>query len=86
MWFSAIPCMLCLTIGIAVSFISKPQNPKKLNPDLISPMLPKLFSWWPFVGAKIGDWFENGIGLGIEYVSLVNQRKCYNQNIIIKKG
>ena len=83
MWFSAIPCMLCLTIGIAVSFISKPQNPKKLNPDLISPMLPKLFSWWPFVGAKIGDWFENGIGLGIEYVSLVNQRKCYNQNMIL---
>jgi len=68
MWFSAIPCMMCITIGIIVSFISKPQNPKKLNPDLISPMLPKLFSWWPFVGGRIGDWFENGIGLGIEYI------------------
>ena len=73
MWFSAIPCMLCLAVGIIVSFASKAQNPKKLNPDLISPMLPKLFSWWPFVGDKIGDWFENGIGLGIEYVSILQR-------------
>ena len=70
MWFSAIPCLFCLAVGIIVSFASKAQNPKKLNPDLVSPMLPKLFSWWPFIGDKIGDWFENGIGLGIEYVSI----------------
>ena len=71
MWFSAVPCLFCLAIGIIVSFASKAQNPKKLNPDLVSPMLPKLFSWWPFIGDKIGDWFENGIGLGIEYVSIM---------------
>ena len=71
MWFSAIPCLFCLAVGIIVSFASKAQNPKKLNPDLVSPMLPKLFSWWPFIGDKIGDWFENGIGLGIEYVSIM---------------
>ena len=70
MWFSAVPCLFCLAVGIIVSFASRAQNPKKLNPDLISPMLPKLFSWWPFIGDKIGDWFENGIGLGIEYVSI----------------
>ena len=72
MWFSAIPCLLCLAIGIIVSFATRPQNPKKLNPDLISPALPKLFSWWPLIGGKIADYFENGIGLGLEYVSL-----CY---------
>lgn len=71
MWFSAIPCMLCLVIGILVSFATKPQCPKKLNPDLISPGLPKLFAWWPFVGKRIADWFESGIGLGIEYVSVI---------------
>ena len=70
MWFSAIPCLLTIVIGIIVSFAYKPQSPKKLNPDLISPALPKLFAWWPFVGGRISDWFENGIGLGIEYVSI----------------
>ena len=72
MWFSAIPCLTCFVIGIVVSFISGPQSPKKLNPDLISPILPKLFAWWPFVGRKISDWLESDIGLGIEYVSISN--------------
>ena len=69
MWFSAIPCMMCVVVGIIVSLITKPQDPKTLNPDLISPALPKLFSWWPFIGKRVGDWFKNGIGLGIQYVS-----------------
>ena len=60
---------MCILIGTIVSFASKPQDTKTLNPDLISPMLPKLFTWWPIVGRKIGHWFETGVSLGVEYVS-----------------
>jgi len=82
MWFSAVPCLFCLAVGIIVSFASRAQNPKKLNPDLISPMLPKLFSWWPFIGDKIGDWFENGIGLGIEYIPGEKEERLKQNQIL----
>ena len=66
MWFSAIPCLMCIAVGIIVSFMTKYQDPKKLNPDLISPLLPKLFAFWP---RKVREYFESGMGLGSEYVS-----------------
>ena len=68
MWFSAVPCLTCIAIGIIISFFTNAQDPKKLNPDLISPMLPSLFSWWPFVGEQLGNWFEKSIGIGSQYV------------------
>lgn len=37
MWFSAIACMFCFAVGAAISLAYKPTDPKKLNPDLISP-------------------------------------------------
>ena len=47
MWFSAIPCIWTIVVGTIVSLLFKPQDPKKLNPDLISPGLYQVFSWWP---------------------------------------
>ena len=53
MWFSAIPCLMCIGVGILVTALTHVtkvqsyQDPKKLNPDLISPALPKLFAFWP---------------------------------------
>ena len=73
MWFSAIPCLMCVGVGILVTLIThllklqSYQDPKKLNPDLISPALPKLFAFWPEV---IRKHFEpSKMGLGSEYVS-----------------
>jgi len=65
MWFSAIPCLMCVAIGIVVSFASrKHQDPKKLNPDLISPALPKLFAFWPKIITNLFRFDE----IGSEYV------------------
>ena len=66
MWFSAIPCLTCIAVGIIVSFLTKHQDPKKLNPDLISPALPKLFALWP---KRVREYFETGMELGKDYVS-----------------
>ena len=83
MWFSAIPCLMCITIGSIVSFACKPQDPKSLNPDLISPMLPKLFSWWPLVGRKIDHWYKTDLSLGVEYVSSFEYpRVCFTWSSI----
>ena len=68
MWFSAIPCLMCLVVGALVS-LYKPQDPKKLNPELISPAFRKLFSWWPIIGPKIENYIDNTLQIGINYVS-----------------
>ena len=65
MWYAAIPCMVTITLGTIISFLYKPQDPKKLKPDLISPALPKLFSIWPkFTGVHQ---FFKGLQIGTEY-------------------
>ena len=73
MWFSAIPCLMCVGVGILVTALThltkvqSYQDPKKLNPDLISPALPKLFAFWP---KFIRKYFEpSEMGLGTQYVS-----------------
>ena len=73
MWFSAIPCLMCIGVGILVTALTHVtkvqsyQDPKKLNPDLISPALPKLFAFWP---KFIRKYFEpSEMGLGTQYVS-----------------
>ncbi len=66
MWFSAIPCMWTIVVGTVVSFLTGPQDPKTLNPKLISPALGGLFSFWP---RKIRDFFNKDLQIGINYVS-----------------
>jgi len=57
--------MFTFVVGALVSLAYKPQNPKSLNPDLISPALPHLFSAWP---KKVQDFIKN-LEIGSEYVS-----------------
>ena len=66
MWYSAIACMFCMVVGMIVSLLTKPQDPKTLNPDLISPNTVKLFAFWPrCVREKIEDIYSN---VGVRYV------------------
>ena len=52
-------------LSVLPSFLTGPQNPKKLNPDLISPGFKKLFAWWPkFIRSKIDE-----LDIGSEFVS-----------------
>ena len=64
MWFSAIPCMWCVVVGLLFS-LYKPQDPKTLNPELISPGLKSLFKWWP----RRVTQFIDDLQIGSEYVS-----------------
>lgn len=65
MWFSTIAVMTCFTVGSIVSFLTRPQDPKKLNPDLISEILPKLFGGcWPKAVKK----YIYSLDIGSEYV------------------
>ena len=64
MWFSAIPTMWAVVVGCIFS-LYKPQDPKTLNPDLISPGLKLLFSWWP---KKVTDYIDS-LEIGSKYVS-----------------
>ena len=75
MWFSAIPCLMCLFVGALVS-LYKPQDPKKLNPELISPAFRKLFSWWPIIGPKIENYIDNTLQIGINYVRSFSKLLC----------
>ncbi|XP_059084955.1 sodium-coupled monocarboxylate transporter 1-like [Tigriopus californicus] len=64
MWFSAIACMFCVVVGIIVSFLSQPQDPRLLNPDLISPWFKRIFGFWPaFITDRV-----NAIDIGTEYI------------------
>jgi len=79
MWFSAIPCLMCIGVGILVTALTHVtkvqsyQDPKKLNPDLISPALPKLFAFWP---KFIRKYFEPAeMGLGTQYVPSEKDRR-----------
>merc|ERR1719308_178697 len=46
MWFSAVAWAWCVAVGLIFSLI-KPVNHRRLDKRLISPALPKLFSFWP---------------------------------------
>ncbi len=65
-WFSALSCLVCVVVGAAASLARRPQDPRKLNPDLISPGLKGMFSWWPRRVREAVD----GIKIGEEYVSV----------------
>lgn len=90
MWFSAVPCLMCVGVGILVTFIThlakvQPyQDPKKLNPDLISPALPKLFAFWPEFIRK--NFEPSKMGLGSEYVMGDRERQLANNQIQTDEG
>jgi sodium-coupled monocarboxylate transporter 8/12 len=37
MWFSAIGCLTVISVGMLVSILTGVQDPRKLNPKVISP-------------------------------------------------
>ena len=65
MWFSAIPCMWTIVVGSLVS-LYKPQDPKTLMPELISPAFRKLFTFWP---KPVINFIDN-LKIGCNYVSI----------------
>ena len=67
MWYAAIPCLWTIVVGTLVSFMSKPQDPKTLNPDLISPGLYQIFKPYP----KIIRDFITDLGIGSKWVGLI---------------
>ncbi len=66
MWNAAIACMFCFVVGAVISLLYKPQDPKKLNPELISPGLYSMFSFWP---KPVRDFWDN-LEVGKDFVSL----------------
>lgn len=65
MWFSAIPCMWTVVFGTIISFLTGPTDPRDVNPDCISPALPKLFAIWP---KPVRKFFKEGLQLGSRFV------------------
>jgi Na+/proline symporter len=64
LWNAAISTMFTFVVGAAVSMFTKPQNPRTLNPDLISPALPGLFCWWP---KQVREYIDS-LQIGSDYV------------------
>ena len=65
MWYAAIPCIWTIVVGTLVSFLTKPQDPKTLNPDLISPGFYQAFGGcWP----KFINNYLIGLGIGSKWV------------------
>ena len=54
MWFSAVAWAWCVAVGLIFSLV-KPVNHRRLDKRLISPALPKLFSFWP---GKVKSWIN----------------------------
>ena len=77
MWFSAIPCMWTIFVGSLISYFYKPQDPKTLNPDLISPGLKGLFKYWPEPVRKIIDNWQ----IGANYVKDEKYHRIKSQQI-----
>ena len=70
MWFSAIPCIWTVVVGTIVSLLFKPQDPKTLNPDLVSPGFYHVFSFWPkFTGINK---YIKSLGIGSLWVIFVS--------------
>lgn len=44
-WYSAIGCCVTVFVGLIISFLTKPQDPRKLNPKLISPAVDCFVRW-----------------------------------------
>ena len=89
MWYYPLSCLICFLIGALVSALIKPQDPKVLNRDLISPAFYTLFRWFPFLAYLIGQEKDFEAEIGIDYVSLapfISMQlflECYLISIVI---
>ena len=72
MWYFPLSCVFCFLIGAIISVLIKPQNPKKLNRDLISPAFYTFFRWFPFLAYLIGQEKDFEADIGIDYVSFIS--------------
>jgi hypothetical protein len=52
----------------------KPENIKKLNPDLISPAFFRAFRWFPWLAYLVRQEKHFETKIGEEYVSINNER------------
>ena len=69
MWYSPISCSICFLVGGLVSILSKPQNIRKLNPDLISPAFYRAFTWFPWLAYFVRQEKHFEVTIGRDYVS-----------------
>ena len=72
MWYYPLSCVICCLIGALVSALTKPQDLKALNRDLISPAFYTFFRWFPFLAYLIGQEKDFEAAIGIDYVSLTS--------------
>jgi len=81
MWFSAIPCMWTIVVGSLVS-LYKPQDPKTLMPELISPAFRKLFTFWP---KPVINFIDN-LKIGCNYVQDEKYHRIKGQQIMMNNN
>ncbi len=74
LWFSPISCFVCFFVGALVSYPTGFQDPKKLNPILVSPKFAWLFAWWP---RPVSNFFKD-LGIGDEYVRVIGSTNSFN--------
>ena len=66
-WFAGLALLTCMLLGTLVSFFTSAQDPRKLNPKLISPAVALLARLIPEPIAK----FFPKLELGSDYVSTI---------------
>ena len=71
MWYTPLSCSLCFLIGALVSILTKPQDIKKLNPDLISPAFYRTFRWFPWLAFLLAQQKHFESSIGSKYVSVI---------------
>ena len=78
LWYSAVGCITVIVVGLIVSVLTGPQNPRKLNPDLICNVGETIYWFAPkkvkeFLRFNVGDDFvRNFIFLNICHCSIYN--------------
>lgn len=68
-WYSAIGSCLTVLIGLIISFLSGPQDPRKLNPKLISPAVDGFVRW--LLSDDILYTIGWELGVDVEVINLV---------------
>ena len=66
--------MVNLRQGALISYPTGFQDPKQLNPILVSPKFTWLFAWWPRPASN----FFKDLGIGNEYVRVVGSTHSLN--------
>lgn len=64
LWYSGISCLTVIIVGMIVSLLTGPQDPRELNPDLILPLRSSVFCFLPHKLRKKLDF-----NVGANYVS-----------------